>query len=81
MTHSCFIFQFFFFFFLRRKSRWKPRGGSYIFSVRTDIVGRLRVVGAFCEPLPDGRAVCGCVVHLTAFKTKNDEKQRREIQH
>lgn len=40
-----------------------------------DVVGRLRVVGAFCQPLPDGGAVCGGVVHLPTLKTDRQDEE------
>lgn len=59
----------------------------YIFSVRADVVCRLRVVCAFGQPFADGGAVGGRVVHLPAFKTaattdeEEQEREQREFTH
>lgn len=53
----------------------------HIFSVSADVVGRLRVVGTFCQPLPYGCAVCGGVVHLPTLKTnRQDEENTRDTE-
>lgn len=46
----------------------------YIFSVCADVVSRLRVICTFGQPFPDRCTVCGCVVHLTAFKTERENE-------
>ena len=47
---------------------------SYIFSVCADVVSRLRVICAFCQPFADCCTVRGCMVHLTAFKTETEKE-------
>lgn len=54
---------------------------SYIFSVRADVVCRLRVVSTFGQPFADGCTVCGRVVHLTAFKTATGKRYCIKKQH
>lgn len=49
----------------------------YIFSVCTNVVCSLGVVCTFGQPFPNGCTVCGCVVHLTAFKTKRDKTHKQ----
>lgn len=43
---------------------------SYVFSVCTDVVGRLRVICTFRQPFADDSTVCGGVIHLSALKTE-----------
>lgn len=49
----------------------------YIFSVRADVVCRLRVICTFGQPFPDRCTVCGCVVHLTAFETEENNRKAK----
>lgn len=50
-------------------------GLSHIFSVRTDVVGRLGIVCTFGQPPSDSRAVCWGVVHGPAFETETVERK------
>lgn len=52
-------------------------GFTHVFSVRADVVGRLRIIRTFSEPFADGSAVCGGVIHLSALKTGQEDRKNK----